>query len=217
MARAVRNCRAFLDFGRAPPGNVPRSSVGSSGLIFFTLDFAWVGHTVGRYIGVVRPVHRIRPRVDRSAVLRARRRAGVCSRTRERPEFAPLGAAAAFTLLRMDSFDRHLRCALRSARLHASGWPAARDRGVCRHVRHHVRALRDRSVRRRRAAPADVAAVYRRDRRASLRRRSRLGSRGPRARCRRRRFRSRPFKATSRSRSNGRRARWASRFIAIRP
>jgi apolipoprotein N-acyltransferase len=69
-----------------------------AGLIFFTIDFAWVGHTVGRYIGVFGPFLAFGPALIEAPYFAL---AGALSATafaRMQPNVAPLGAAAAFTV-----------------------------------------------------------------------------------------------------------------------
>jgi apolipoprotein N-acyltransferase len=69
-----------------------------AGLIFFALDFSWVGHTVGRYIGVFGPFLAIGPALLEAPFIAL---AGILSSlayARMRPGIAPLGAAAAFTI-----------------------------------------------------------------------------------------------------------------------
>ncbi len=69
-----------------------------AGLVFFALDFAWVGHTVGRYIGVFGPFLAFGPALIEAPFIALA--GGMCSiaYTRMRPDIAPLGAAAAFTI-----------------------------------------------------------------------------------------------------------------------
>jgi apolipoprotein N-acyltransferase len=68
-----------------------------AGLIFFALDFAWVGHTVGRYIGVFGPFLALGPAsIEAPFIALAGLLAAIAYR-QMRPDLAPLGAAAAFT------------------------------------------------------------------------------------------------------------------------
>jgi apolipoprotein N-acyltransferase len=69
-----------------------------AGLIFFALDFAWVGHTVGRYIGVFGPFLAFGPAVIEAPFFALAGALAATAYARMRPSVAPLGAAAAFTL-----------------------------------------------------------------------------------------------------------------------
>ncbi|HEV3090994.1 MAG TPA: apolipoprotein N-acyltransferase [Candidatus Cybelea sp.] len=69
-----------------------------AGLIFFTLDFAWVGHTVGRYIGVFGPFLALGPALIEAPFFALAGALSAAAYARMRPELAPLGAAAAFTV-----------------------------------------------------------------------------------------------------------------------
>ena len=183
-----------------------------AGLIFFALDFAWVGHTVGHYIGVFGPFLAFGPALIEAPFFALAGALGCASRTRACIRASRrLARGGRVHDLRMAALDRRARGTVRSARLHASRFAAARHRGVCRHVRHHVRALRARRVCGRRVAPADVAPVRRSPSRRWSSRPSPPGRRGRRAVSRPRRFRSRRFKATSRSRLSGTRSRLAVR------
>ena len=69
-----------------------------AGLVFFAFDFAWVGHTVGRYIGVFGPFLAFGPALIEAPFFAL---AGVLASfayARVRPIYAPLAAAAGFTL-----------------------------------------------------------------------------------------------------------------------
>jgi apolipoprotein N-acyltransferase len=69
-----------------------------TGFIFFAIDFAWVGHTVGRYIGAFGPFLAIGPAlIEAPFIALAGALCGIAY-TRMRPGIAPLGAAAAFTI-----------------------------------------------------------------------------------------------------------------------
>ena len=68
------------------------------GMIFFTLDFAWVGHTVGRYIGPFGPFIALGPALIEAPFLALAGILASFSYSRARPAYAPLGAAAAFAL-----------------------------------------------------------------------------------------------------------------------
>lgn len=69
-----------------------------AGLIFFTLDFAWVGHTVGRYIGVFGPFLALGPAIFEAPFIALAGALAAVAYKHMRPNVAPLGAAAAFTL-----------------------------------------------------------------------------------------------------------------------
>ncbi len=69
-----------------------------AGLIFFTLDFAWVGHTVGHYIGVFGPFIALGPGLIESPFFALAGALAAVAYARMRPSVAPLGAAAAFTI-----------------------------------------------------------------------------------------------------------------------
>ena len=185
-----------------------------AGMIFFALDYAWVGHsiwTVHRRVCSGRPD---RSGALRSAVLRARRRArrACVSLPARRPRTA--GCGGGVRRLRMAAFDRR-----RWARRSISS-DTRKPIGRCgRSRRMPARtALRSRSA----YSGAYLAdAIRRRTWRplatrdgchASPRLRWR-GQRGRRAGSRRRRFPSRRFKATSRSRSSGITSRSRSRAI----
>jgi apolipoprotein N-acyltransferase len=68
-----------------------------AGLIFFTLDFAWVGHTVGRYIGVFGPFLALGPALIEAPFFALAGALAAVAYGHMRPNVAPLGAAAAFT------------------------------------------------------------------------------------------------------------------------
>jgi apolipoprotein N-acyltransferase len=69
-----------------------------SGFIFFALDFAWVGHTVGRYIGVFGPFLAFGPALIEAPFFALAGVLASLAYARMRPAIAPLGAAAAFTI-----------------------------------------------------------------------------------------------------------------------
>ncbi len=69
-----------------------------SGLIFFALDFAWVGHTVGHYIGVFGPFLALGPALIEAPFFALAGVLASLAYARMRPAVAPLGAAAAFTI-----------------------------------------------------------------------------------------------------------------------
>ncbi len=68
------------------------------GLIFFALDFAWVGHTVGRYIGIFGPYLAFGPAVIEAPFVALAGALAAVAYAHMRPSVAPLGAAIAFTL-----------------------------------------------------------------------------------------------------------------------
>ncbi|MBV8198697.1 MAG: apolipoprotein N-acyltransferase [Candidatus Eremiobacteraeota bacterium] len=68
------------------------------GIIFFALDFAWVGHTVARYIGVFGPYLAFGPALIEAPFIAIAGALGALAYARMRPDVAPLGAAAAFTV-----------------------------------------------------------------------------------------------------------------------
>jgi apolipoprotein N-acyltransferase len=69
-----------------------------SGFIFFALDFAWVGHTVGSYIGVFGPFLAFGPALIEAPFFALAGALASLAYARMRPAIAPLGAAAAFTI-----------------------------------------------------------------------------------------------------------------------
>jgi len=68
------------------------------GMIFFTLDFVWIGHTVGRYIGAFGPFIALGPALLEAPFVALAGMLASLSYARTRADLAPLGAAAAFTL-----------------------------------------------------------------------------------------------------------------------
>jgi apolipoprotein N-acyltransferase len=69
-----------------------------AGLIFFAFDFAWVGHTVGRYIGVFGPFLAFGPALIEAPFFALAGALAAIAYERMQPNVAPLGAAAAFTI-----------------------------------------------------------------------------------------------------------------------
>jgi apolipoprotein N-acyltransferase len=69
-----------------------------AGFIFFALDFAWVGHTVGNYIGAFGPLLAIGPALIEAPFIALAGALCAIAYARMRPGVAPLGAAAAFTI-----------------------------------------------------------------------------------------------------------------------
>ena len=69
-----------------------------AGFVFFAIDYAWIGHTVGKYIGVFGPFLSFGPALIEAPFFAL---AGVLASfayARVRPTYAPLAAAAGFTL-----------------------------------------------------------------------------------------------------------------------
>jgi apolipoprotein N-acyltransferase len=69
-----------------------------AGLIFFAADFAWVGHTIGRYIGLLGPFIALGPALIEAPFFALAGALASIAYAHMRPNVAPLGAAAAFTL-----------------------------------------------------------------------------------------------------------------------
>ena len=69
-----------------------------AGMVFFTLDFAWVGHTVGHYIGVFGPFLALGPAMFEAPFIALAGALAAIAYKQMRPNVAPLGAAAAFTI-----------------------------------------------------------------------------------------------------------------------
>lgn len=69
-----------------------------AGLIFFTVDFAWIGHTVGHYIGVFGPFLALGPGLIEAPFFALAAALAAVAYDRMQPSVAPLGAAAAFTV-----------------------------------------------------------------------------------------------------------------------
>jgi apolipoprotein N-acyltransferase len=67
------------------------------GLIFFTLDFAWVGHTVGHYIGIFGPFLAFGPALIEAPFFALAGALAAVAYDRMQANVAPLGAAAGFT------------------------------------------------------------------------------------------------------------------------
>lgn len=66
-------------------------------MIFFALDFAWVGHTVGRYIGAFGPFLAFGPALIEAPFIALAGALAAIAYRQMRPDLAPLGTAAAFT------------------------------------------------------------------------------------------------------------------------
>ncbi len=130
-----------------------------AGLIFFALDFAWVGHTVGHYIGVFGPFLAFGPAVIEAPFFALAGALAAIAYESMQAYVAPLGAAAAFTICEW----------LRSIGIFAApfdqlGYTQADSMlrviaAYARHVRHHARALHDRCLRGRCLASANVATL----------------------------------------------------------
>jgi apolipoprotein N-acyltransferase len=69
-----------------------------AGLIFFSLDYAWVGFTVSHYVGPFGPVVPIATALFEAPYFAAAGALGAAAYGRARPALAPLAAAAAFVL-----------------------------------------------------------------------------------------------------------------------
>jgi apolipoprotein N-acyltransferase len=69
-----------------------------AGFVFFAIDFAWVGHTVGRYIGVFGPFLAFGPALIEAPFFALAGVLASLAYTRVRPTYAPLAAATGFTL-----------------------------------------------------------------------------------------------------------------------
>ncbi|HXO16650.1 MAG TPA: apolipoprotein N-acyltransferase [Candidatus Dormibacteraeota bacterium] len=69
-----------------------------AGVIFFALDFAWVGHTVGRYIGIFGPFLAFGPALIEAPFFALAGALAACAYQRAQPNLAPLAAAAAFVV-----------------------------------------------------------------------------------------------------------------------
>jgi apolipoprotein N-acyltransferase len=68
------------------------------GIIFFAIGFAWIGHTVGGYIGVFGPFLPFGPALVEAPFFALAGALATVAYGRMRPALAPLGAAAAFTI-----------------------------------------------------------------------------------------------------------------------
>jgi apolipoprotein N-acyltransferase len=68
------------------------------GIVFFTADFAWIGHTVARYIGFFGPFLALGPALIEAPFVALAGALAAIAYTRAQPNVAPLAAAAAFTL-----------------------------------------------------------------------------------------------------------------------
>jgi len=69
-----------------------------AGLIFFALDYAWVGHTVGRYIGIFGPFLAFGPALIEAPFFALAGALAALAYRRAQPNLAPLAAAGAFTI-----------------------------------------------------------------------------------------------------------------------
>jgi apolipoprotein N-acyltransferase len=69
-----------------------------AGMIFFAIGFDWVGHTVGSYIGVFGHFIMLGPALIEAPFFALAGALAAIAYRRMRPELAPLGAAAAFTV-----------------------------------------------------------------------------------------------------------------------
>jgi len=69
-----------------------------SGIIFFAIDFDWVGHTVGNYIGAYGPFLMLGPAIVEAPYWGLAGIACALAYRYARPSTAPLAAAAAFTV-----------------------------------------------------------------------------------------------------------------------
>ena len=69
-----------------------------AGLIFFAVGYSWVGHTVSSYIGVFGPFLPIGPALIEAPSFALAGALCALAYARMQPDFAPLGAAAAFTV-----------------------------------------------------------------------------------------------------------------------
>jgi len=69
-----------------------------AGLIFFSLDYAWVGFTVSHYVGRFGPIVPLGPAIVEAPYFAAAGALSAAAYRRARPALAPLAAAAAFTL-----------------------------------------------------------------------------------------------------------------------
>lgn len=69
-----------------------------AGVIFFAIGFDWVGHTVGGYIGAFGPFLMFGPALVEAPFFALAGVLAAIAYARMRPDLAPLGAAAAFTV-----------------------------------------------------------------------------------------------------------------------
>ncbi len=69
-----------------------------SGIVFFAIGFSWIGHTVGGYIGIFGPFLMFGPALIEAPFFALAGALAAVAYQRMRPELAPLGAAAAFTI-----------------------------------------------------------------------------------------------------------------------
>lgn len=69
-----------------------------AGIVFFAIGFSWIGHTVGGYIGVFGPFLMFGPALIEAPFFALAGVLAAIAYQRMRPDLAPLGAAAAFTI-----------------------------------------------------------------------------------------------------------------------
>jgi apolipoprotein N-acyltransferase len=69
-----------------------------AGLIFFSLDYAWVGYTVSHYVGRWGPIVPIAPAIIEAPFFAVAGALAAAAYSRARPALAPLAAAAAFVI-----------------------------------------------------------------------------------------------------------------------
>ncbi len=69
-----------------------------AGIVFFAIGFSWIGHTVGGYIGVFGPFLMFGPALIEAPFFALAGVLAAIAYRRMRPDLAPLGAAAAFTI-----------------------------------------------------------------------------------------------------------------------
>jgi len=69
-----------------------------AGMVFFAIDYAWVGHTIGRYIGAFGPVVPLGPALIEAPYFALAGGLAWAAYARVRAQWAPLAAAAAFAL-----------------------------------------------------------------------------------------------------------------------
>jgi apolipoprotein N-acyltransferase len=69
-----------------------------AGIVFFAIGFSWIGHTVGGYIGVFGPFLMLGPALLEAPFFALAGVLAAIAYRRMAPGFAPLGAAAAFTV-----------------------------------------------------------------------------------------------------------------------
>ena len=177
-----------------------------AGIVFFALDFAWVGHTVGHYIGIFGPFLAMGPALIEAPFFALAGALAAVAYARMHPSVAPLGAAAAFAICEWlrsigplaAPFDQlgytQAESPLRAVAAYAGTYGVTFV--LCAFGAYLADALRRRTF-----VPLAVAiAAHRTRRRCGVVRVAGYG------RSRPRRFASRPSKATSRNRSNGARS-----------